>query len=78
LCYPVPGNLKFETIKFGHESCKNTDPRKTVLEITSGDCILHTHPLVREGKPITTNPQLSKENYKEKGNKNGHGSQIVA
>jgi hypothetical protein len=56
----VGGVSRIGTIKYGSES------RGTALARTSNDSKLQTRPLVREGATKITNPQLSKENFKEK------------
>jgi hypothetical protein len=45
---------------------KRADPSGTALARMSSNSKLQTSPLIREGATKITNPQLSKENFKEK------------
>jgi hypothetical protein len=60
LALQVLGVSRIRTIKYGFES------RGTSLARTSSNSKLQARPLVREGATKITNPQLSKENFKEK------------
>jgi hypothetical protein len=42
------GSLKTETVKYGYESKRDTDPRKTTLASASSIHKRETRPLVRE------------------------------
>jgi hypothetical protein len=48
------GSLKSETVKYGHESKWNSNPRKTSLARASSIYKRQTCPLIREGTPQKT------------------------
>jgi hypothetical protein len=69
---PDWGKLKFETIKFGHEFL-GTRTRERLRWRGPAVTIKYRSVLSSERRHIITNPQLSKDNSREKNRKIGHG-----
>jgi hypothetical protein len=57
------GCIKSETVKYGREFPRDSDPRKTSLARASSICKRQTRPLVREGAPRNADHNCHSNKY---------------